>query len=377
MKSVIKSHAEKGMTIPMVAAMIVVLFIMAALAVDIGVLLTARTSAQHAADAAALAGAFTFLDPVAAQPGAATEAAIAVAAQTKVLGEPAAITAGDVNVDVANRRVTVNVPRLSAAGNGVATYFARVINIQSADVQTRATAEASPTGTGSNCLKPVYIPNTLLADKSYSVDQACGQAPSGNANPPQVLFDADGNLTAWAKSQMGNAAKIRPSDPSDKLAPGQFYSLDFGSGANTYRCTLGQCLNACGVSSAVTCGSSYPLKTGDMVGPTRQGIDNLIGKPPDIWQGIGRYQDGSTGVISDTSQSLVVAPVWDSCKQKISPGYAGQKVKVIGFLEMFIDGMQGKDVQAHLVSPIACSTAGGASGGTGPFAIPVRLVQTP
>ena len=51
---------EKGMTLPLVAVFIVVLFAFAALAIDLGILYTARTSAQHAADAGALAGAAVF-----------------------------------------------------------------------------------------------------------------------------------------------------------------------------------------------------------------------------------------------------------------------------------------------------------------------------
>ena len=38
------------MTLPLVALFIVVLFAFAALAIDLGILYTARTSAQHAAD---------------------------------------------------------------------------------------------------------------------------------------------------------------------------------------------------------------------------------------------------------------------------------------------------------------------------------------
>ncbi|MBV9086189.1 MAG: hypothetical protein JOY79_01775, partial [Acidobacteriaceae bacterium] len=71
---------EGGITIALVAIFIVVLFIIAALVIDLGVLYTARTSAQQVADAAALAGAYTFLNPVATQPTAAQNAAINIAA---------------------------------------------------------------------------------------------------------------------------------------------------------------------------------------------------------------------------------------------------------------------------------------------------------
>src|SRR3954470_6457421 len=142
-----RRHSERGMTIAMVALCIVVLFAMAALAVDLGVLFTARTSAQHAADAAALAGAFTFVAPPnAPQPSSAQNAAVATAAANKILGTSVAITTGNVVVDTTTRRVTVTVPRTSAGGNAIGTFFARIFNTNSADVVAKATAEAGKQG---------------------------------------------------------------------------------------------------------------------------------------------------------------------------------------------------------------------------------------
>ncbi len=354
---------ERGVTLVMVALFIVVLFAMAALAIDLGVLYTARTSAQHAADAAALAAAYSFTIPTASQPTAAQNAAIAIAAQNKILGTPVAITAADVAVDKVNQRVTVTVSR--TAGNGIATFFAKVIGINSADVQTKATAEAALKGTGSRCVKPFFMPNTILSDPSL----ACGYT--------QTIFDKNGNITPFATNYIASQTQlsIRPTSPSGALTASQFYSLDFGSGASTYSCTIGSCLNQCGISS-VQCGQAWPVETGNMVGPTNQGISNLIGNPPDTFLGIGQYQ--TSGGVSDDSQSLVIAPVWDNCAQTITSGTAGQKVNVIGFLELFINGMSGQTVSAYAIQPIACSTTAGNPGaGTGPMAIPVRLVQNP
>jgi hypothetical protein len=369
---------QRGMTVPMVALFIVCLFAMAALALDLGVLYTARTSAQHAADAAALAGAFTFLNPIAPQPATATGAATTIGQRNHILRQQVAISEADVNVDVPNRRVTVTVPRTGA--DGIVTYFARVMGINQADVVARATAEAARNGTGSRCLKPIYVPNTVLSTKDPA--EACDPANR------ETLFDGNGQLTAFAQQRFGVPMPIRPSNPQNALAPGQFYSLDFGSGANTYECAIANCLNQCDVAEPIVrCGQAYPLKTGNMVGPTRQGIDTLIGDPPDEWVNVGEYRDGDTGLVKDTSNSVVVTPVWDNCTQTVSPGYAGQQVRVIGFLNMFVDGMVGQNVQARMVTATPCATSGGGAGegseggptgaNTGPWGVPVRLVQTP
>jgi hypothetical protein len=372
----------------MLALFIVVIFAFAALAVDLGVLYTARTSAQHAADAAALAGAWTFLTSGATQPNAASNAAITVAGQNKILGEAVVITGADINVDEPNRRVTVTVPRLGA--NGIETFFAKVIGWNSVDVQTRATAEAAKEGSASHCLKPVFIPNTILSDTDPVATCGTGIATR------QVIFGPDFQFSTWFKSvatsKYGTQMQIRPSNPMNALEPGQFYSLDFGSGANTYRCAWGQCLNYCDVdTTAVVCGEPYPLKTGDMVGPTKQGVGDLTagndtyGTAVDPDTGLYTfYLGGNTSMPSSTSNQVVIAPVWDNCAQSISPGYHGQKVTVAGFLTIFVEGTQGQNVRARLLQATQCPAPGSGSGsggsGTpvaGPLGIPVRLVQTP
>ncbi|MGH9510101.1 MAG: hypothetical protein ACRD2M_09205, partial [Terriglobales bacterium] len=194
-------------------------------------------------------------------------------------------------------------------------------------------------------------------------------------------------LTTFAKGQVAThgAVTIKPGDPSDPaLTSSQFFALDFGAGANDYRCTLGVCLNECGITDTIACGDDYPVKTGNMIGPTRQGIDDLIGPTTDTWSAPGIYLDESL-VPHDSSAQLVLAPVWDNCCQTINPGTNGQTATVVGFMTLFIDGMQGNDVQAHLVDATECPGAGGGggagagavSGASGPSGKPIRLVQTP
>ena len=391
-----RNHRERGMTVAMLAVFIIGLLAMAALAIDLGVLYTARTSAQHAADAAALAGALTFLNPVSAQPGAAEEAAIATAGANYVLGKVVTISAADVNVDVANRLVTVTVP-LTGPG-AIGTFFARAIRVPSVDVTVQASAEAAENGSGSRCLKPLFIPNTILSTQNPVL--ACA------ADPKEVFFSRpDGcqaaspaeeitsELSPWYQTTavLGSQYTIKPGMPQNALTPSQFYALDFGAGANDYRCTLGACTNDCGITDIPACGKSYAVKTGNMVGPTDQGVDDLSGPDPDTWVDIGQYKDGTTGDIYDFSNQVVVAPVWDNCCQSINPGTNGQTARIVGFVDLFITNPKGGkkgDVRANLISTTPCAGFGGGGGGpggvgtpppdvSGPLGRPVRLVQTP
>src|SRR2546422_9515932 len=149
------SKKQKGFVLVVLALLLVVLIGFLALAVDVGILYSARTSAQEVADAAALAGAFTFInDTQSPQPQTASDNALQVAINNSILGQPVAAADVNVNVDYANRRVTVDVQSTRK------TYFARALGVQTADVGVQAVAEAAKYSTGSACIKPWFIPNT-------------------------------------------------------------------------------------------------------------------------------------------------------------------------------------------------------------------------
>jgi hypothetical protein len=194
------------MTLPMTALFIVVLFAFAALAVDVGVLYTARTSAQHAADAAALAGAFTFsTNPTGAQPDLAHEAALTEAQRYKVLGKsidrasfatltapcPTSTDTNWVCVNSSLRRVTVNVALRGQ--NAVSVYFARVIGWNAVNVAALAAAEAAPHASGTRCLRPLFIPMSAdwtktSCDSSSSIFDTNGQLKASMVGAPVILW---------------------------------------------------------------------------------------------------------------------------------------------------------------------------------------------
>src|SRR3989449_1343126 len=187
------SKKQKGFVLVVLALLLVVLIGFLALAVDIGVLYSARTSAQEVADAAALAGAFTFInDTQSPQPQTASSDALQVALHNSILGQPVAAGNVNVNVDVGNRRVTVDVQSTQN------TYFARALGVQTANVGVEAVAEAAPISTGTACTKPWFIPNT-----AFSTSDAC---PACGAN--EVLISG-GEVTAVAHSQLGHAFRVK------------------------------------------------------------------------------------------------------------------------------------------------------------------------
>lgn len=370
---------ENGFVIVTLALLLVVLCGFTALAVDVGVLYSARTQAQGAADAAALAGATTFIldDNLSDQPGRAINNAKKVGAMNSTLKN--SITEGEVavNVDLANRRVKVNIARVEP------TFFAKILNFNSANVSVEAIAEAALDITTGTCVKPIFIPNTIGAPNGTALCDAC------MAN--QTLVDKDtgaptvpyGTETVANGGWLGRQMSIRPGAPTGAIAPGQFYSIEVtGPGADPYREAWAGCSTA-----QYQCGMAYPVKPGAMVGPTRHGIEGHAGDPgllanspggdPDTWQDIGEYLHGGVQPPFDLSQQLVLTPIVDLCDFCPSGDFpTGQTTLTIsGFAMMFVEGYQGNDVFARLVDVKGCDGGGAGVSGTTLFATPLRLVH--
>jgi len=404
-------NRQGGYILVVLAFSIIVLLAFAAFAVDAGLMYAAHTSAQRAADAAALAGAYVFsiADPTltnAQLQTAATDAAMNVATSNSIQRAP--ITSGEVTISfptgVVNRLIQVDVD------HSIPTMFAGVLGWKSVGVKATAFAEASTTPTGAQCVKPWFIPNNLLATTLNSSDtlgcMTC-PAPYGDGTGNDLLSKNIGTVSApvyvvgsnvynWIHSQTATALPIRPTNPSSSFSPGNFFSVQLSGDANQSGGSVyEENVATCGTQSTIRCGETYNVKTGNMVGPTNHGVAGggnvnvwLLGSPPDTWGGFNSnniaffYRGGNTSLPTITSRQLVIAPIWDSC----DPAYGicatgtltgngvGVVIKVIGFAALFIDGFQGSDVMAHLVRVNTC-TGNDPGAPTGPMGLPLRLVN--
>ena len=91
--------------------------------------------------------------------------------------------------------------------------------------------------------------------------------------------------------------------------------------------------------------------------------------------------------MSNTSRSLIIAPLWETCNldgfcpdNKLPDGGATASISVAGFALLFIDGVQGNNVMAHLLGVFGCGSITGPPTGTeetGPYSVLVRLVRLP
>jgi Flp pilus assembly protein TadG len=145
---------ERGVVTVIVALSMAGLIALLSLGIDLGALYTARSEAQRAADAAALAGASAFLEFGQDQArSVAVDRAITYATSNTIQGIPIAPEDVSVTVNVDSSTVWAQVRR-----NDVPTWFARLFGIESVDVGAEATAWAGAAG-AAQCLKPFAIPD--------------------------------------------------------------------------------------------------------------------------------------------------------------------------------------------------------------------------
>lgn len=145
---------ERGSVTVIVVAAMAALLAMLALGIDLGGLFNARSEAQRAADAAALAGASAFLEYQEDEAqNAAIDRAVAYASNNEIRNQPIAAEEVSVWVNLDSATVRARVRR-----DGVPTWFARLFGIDGVDVGAEATAWAGEAG-AATCLKPFAVPD--------------------------------------------------------------------------------------------------------------------------------------------------------------------------------------------------------------------------
>ena len=230
MRSINEHKQERGVTILLVAVCLAALLAMAALAIDVVTLYVARTEAQRASDAAALAGARLFAGPgytsQSASPtsadvcqsggpslAAANAVAGAVATQNQVAGRN--VLAG--NVAIACNTLPAGNPQIQVTiqQTNIPTFFARNWGRTASSVSATSTAEAyNPSGAvvpiSVSGVKPWLVPNCdptktgpvgnpACTGAAYLVDPTSGAVENTGASSPVgqtiVLAHVAGNNT--------------------------------------------------------------------------------------------------------------------------------------------------------------------------------------
>src|SRR5688500_16315974 len=139
---------ERGMTLVMVATGMVAFLSATMLAVDVGMLMVARTEAQSAADAGALAGAVAlgyddFDDRSATGPAKTNAIAASTSTDNGVMNANVSVLPEDVTFPAIDQ-IRVRVQRSTVRGNPLSTFIAPMFGIDTVDIGAEATAQVSP-----------------------------------------------------------------------------------------------------------------------------------------------------------------------------------------------------------------------------------------
>lgn len=422
------AHDERGALLVHVALAMLTLIAFSALAIDYGALLGARRQSQNAADAAALAGAWSlaFDDPD--DIPRAQAAAAATGQLNVVLGAaPSIVAATDVTLipcppgapGVPDTCIRANVYRSAARSNALPTFFAQILGINSQDVRATATAQVE-TGNAVECLKPWAVadrwhehwesgaPNAGPWTTTSAFDKYVKNGNNYNPDPsvtiPDVYvaptaaspgtgftpFDATGKPS----SDYGLQMNLKLGSGENRISSGWFLALDLpcpqGGGGDCYEDNIKACTpNIFAVGETVPVSSAQGVKQG----PTTHGVDGggdaIMGlkerDPGAYWDAATQTVKGSCapGVCADgkyysKSPRVVAVALFD-----IDAFFAGSPsgkstVPITNVMGFFIEGMGGsgnKDVIGRLVAIPGVTKAGGTVTETASFLRTVLLVR--
>jgi hypothetical protein len=424
-------HDQRGAVLVHVAVALLGLMAFTALVIDVGTMWVGRRQAQNSADSAALAGAGSLAwDDPNDFPRAQATAAAAGSANLVWGAAPSILPATDVtNIPcppgapgLPDTCIRANVFRSAGRSNALPTYFAQIMGINSQDVRATATAQVT-TANAVECLKPWAVadkwqenwengaPSTAPWTTASNFDKYTRQGntyvPDPAVTTPDVYiaptatspgtgfapFDANGNPTA----DYGLQFTLKIGSSENRLSSGWFLSLDLAnadgspsSGADDYRNNIKGCS---GTVYQIGDTLNVDSEQGNMIGPTRQGVEGggpggpgLVQQDPGAsWNAATRSVQGSCapGICADgqyhaTSPRIVPVALFD-----LDAFFAGSPngkttVTITNIMGFFIEGMGGpgnKDVIGRMCAIPGLTRGAGSVDETASFLRRVMLVR--
>ncbi len=346
----------------MAATMTTVLSV-AALAIDVGLVYTARTEAQRVADLSALAGAGS-LARLPENDGLAGQIAIQYAQDNSIRHQAVILDPADVQVDRALGQVTVTVLRTANRGNPVNTLFAGLFGVSATDVVATATAEAMDIGSdvGVTCPLPIALPDRWREeDGTWSDKDDTFDAPGDYYDPQR---------TGYTESNIGDQVFLRQAGGGGGNMANSWYFpwtpfgdenalLDDGSGGKRYRERISGCMKG-----VYTTGTVVYSEPGAMSGPTDAGFKELYDLDPSAyWNQFG----GPGGCVArptavsvenphgcvDNSPRVKNVPLFDPTV----PAVEGRKeFTITKVASIFVEGRIGSDYYGRWLGTTGTAT---------------------
>ena len=369
---------ERGMTLLMVGLGMFAFLSATMLAVDVGMLMVARTESQNAADAGALAGAVAlgfddFDNKSATGPAVRNAIAAATAADNDVMHALASVLPEDVTFPTASR-VRVRVQRSGARQNPIALFLGPVFGIDTANVGAIATAEASPAN-AMTCVKPFTVPDKWIEMQTppWDPDDTFDMVDNKKqplANPDIYIPIGQTGYTGYsAVTDKGALITLKAANGNNIMPSFYFpYSMGGVTGASEYDWNIGNCNTLMmGYNELIT------AEPGNMTGPTASGLQNLVDRDPSAY-----WDTFNNRVVSTMHPSprVIALPLfdpiyWDTGKQN----GRNADLKVVNYMGFFVEEMQGNNVLGRITPIAGVLSASEGPAPAGAFPVAITLVQ--
>ena len=380
---------ESGMSLVYVAIGFMTFMAASTLAIDVGMFMTAKSQAQNSADAGALAGAIALANndwDDRSATGPAVQGAISTAKRNTVFGTSPSVLTSDVTfpTDPAGQpnRVRVKVHRTTPRNTAIPTLIGPLFGVPTVDIAAWAVAEASPAN-AMTCVKPFMIPDRWVentddkgkATGTWTTTSEFDAVDSkGNplTNPDRYVGATDAARYSGynAARDVGTDLVLRAGSGSN-INPTFYYSwkMPGDTGGDFYRDNISGCNTA-----VITWGDTIVQEPGNMVGPTIQGINDLINQDPGA-----RWDDTCDCVVGSKfgSHSPRVFPIPLYDPEFYSTGKTNGRtadVRIAGFLGFFVEWEGGNQIHGKITQVNGIFNDKGPKVGAS-FPKAIRLVQ--
>ena len=368
------------MSVIYVGAGFLAFFTATTLAIDVGMLMTARSQAQNAADAGALSGAIALavddFDNRSAG-GPAVQSAVNAALENAVLGDAVVVEPGDVTFPAAPsgqfERVRVIVNRTSERGNPLSTLISGIFGVTVVDVAARATAEAAPT-MAMRCVRPFTIPdrwieNSVPANDTFERYNNKGKVIANADEYPAKTDSRYSDIRFDSQRDRGTPVTLRAGS-GNNIQQTFYYSwkMPGAIGASYYEDNIRDCNQ-----TVVTNDYVMQQEPGNMVGPTIDGIKDLIAQDPSAyWDSVNRK------VVSPLGRSPRIFPIplynpdeYDKGKE------TGRNATLVvaNWIGFFVESYSGNEVYGRITPILGIPDPNPGPAPENAFARAVRLVE--
>ncbi len=286
---------QRGSIVVLVAAALTALLVSAALVVDVGFAAVRKSQLQKALDAAALAGARFLPD----DPQAAVETAVEYAEYNGVV-----LAKEDVSVTDANTKITCT------KSTDVNLFFGPAVGVERWRIGARATARVGAVkGAGGYAVLPLGIlDQELVFGQPYTLKYGGGSGEQG----------------WYGALDITRTPPFPDPGAANRVIPG-------GGGASDYRDSL-----SAGVSFELKVGDRLYEESGNMSGPTRQGLEERLRNCPvhgaSCWTNTPDWRTAG-----DRCARFVIIPVLRALNPRGNePDYV-----IAGFAAFYIEGQPG------------------------------------